>query len=181
MCNRSSRDCSRIISYVKPQKCEFHVSEVPFLRFIPREGQIQMDPKKTWTVQDWPNPKSVKEVQQVLGFAHFYCKFNKGFSSVAAPIYALTKKSGVIFGWSHKAEVAFQDLTLQFSSVPILVLPDPSQPFIVEIDASDMGMGQSSLSVPLMANCTLVPKFHIVWIPLSPGTKLAIMSCWQLR
>lgn len=127
--------------YVKAQKCEFHVTEASFLGFILREGQLQMDPAKTDAVRKWPTPKSVKEVQQFLGFANFYRKFIRNFSSVAAPISALTKKTKEPFVWTSKAEEAFQDLKLRFSSAPVLVLPDPSQPFIVEVDASDVGVG----------------------------------------
>lgn len=61
--------------YVKPQKSEFHVQEASFLGFILREGQIQMDPSKTNAVRNWPTLKSVKDLQQFLGFANFYRKF----------------------------------------------------------------------------------------------------------
>ncbi len=69
--------------YVKPEKCEFHVTEIQFLRFIVKPGQIQMNPQKVQAVVDWPSPTSVKEVQHFLGFANFYCKFM--FSSFICP------------------------------------------------------------------------------------------------
>ncbi|XP_062842684.1 uncharacterized protein lrfn4b [Trichomycterus rosablanca] len=127
--------------YVKPQKCEFHLRETTFLGFIIREGQIQMDPNKTQAVWDWPTPSSIKEVQRFLGFAHFYRRFIRGFSSVAAPISALTKKSRHPFRWNLEAEAAFQELKQRFTSAPILALPDPARPFIVEVDASNVGIG----------------------------------------
>ena len=127
--------------YVKAPKCEFHVSETSFLGFILGKGQVQMDPSKTKAVQDWPTPKSIKEVQQFLGFANFYRKFIRDFSSVAAPISALTRKTGAPFLWTPEAEKAFKNLKLRFSSAPILVLPDPSLPFVVEVDASNVGVG----------------------------------------
>lgn len=127
--------------YVKPEKCEFHVTEVSFLGFIIKQGQIQMDPRKTKAVREWQVPKSVKEVQQFLGFANFYRRFIRNFSSVAAPMSALTKKSGKPFSWSSEADRAFQNLKERFSSAPILVLPDPSSVFVVEVDASSVGVG----------------------------------------
>ncbi|XP_060756607.1 uncharacterized protein LOC132867653 [Neoarius graeffei] len=127
--------------FAKAQKCEFHVPEVSFLGFIVRTGQLQMDPAKTLAVQDWPTPKSVKEVQRFLGFANFYRKFIRNFSSVAAPMSDLTKGTGGSYGWSPQAEKAFKDLKDRFCTAPILVLPDTSQPFIVEVDASDSGVG----------------------------------------
>ena len=127
--------------FVKPQKCEFHRPEVTFLGYILREAQIEMDPKKTKAVRDWEAPKSVKGVQQFLGFANLYRRFIRGFSSIAEPISALTKKGRGPFVWSPKAEKAFCELKRRFSSAPILVLPDPSLPFTVEVDASEVGVG----------------------------------------
>ena len=80
--------------YVKPEKCEFHVTDVAFPGFIIKQGQVLMDSKKTQAVRDWPVPKTVKEVQQFLGFAKR--RFIRGFSSVAAPISALTKKDSIL-------------------------------------------------------------------------------------
>ena len=92
-------------------------------------------------MREWAAPRSVKEVQGFLGFANFYRKFIKGFSSIAVHLSALTKKDGGPFRWNLQAEKALEDLKQRFSSAPILVLPDPSQPFIVEVDASDIGVG----------------------------------------
>jgi hypothetical protein len=127
--------------YVKPEKCEFHVTDVAFPGFIIKQGQVLMDSKKTQAVRDWPVPKTVKEVQQFLGFANFYRRFIRGFSSVAAPISALTKKEAAPFGWTPDADQAFRRLKERFSSAPILTVPNPSLPFIVEVDASSVGIG----------------------------------------
>ncbi|XP_029318573.1 uncharacterized protein LOC115028841 [Cottoperca gobio] len=127
--------------FVKPEKCEFHVSEVSFLGFILSKGSLITDPKKTQVIRDWPQPSSVKEVQRFIGFANFYRKFIRNFSAVAAPMTDLTKKTSGPFKWSPVAERAFQDLKVRFSSAPILTLPDLSLPFMVEVDASDVAVG----------------------------------------
>ncbi|XP_062843452.1 interferon-induced very large GTPase 1-like [Trichomycterus rosablanca] len=127
--------------YVKPQKCECQLGETTFLEFIIREGQIQIDPSKTQAVWDWPTPSSIKEVQRFLGFANFYRRFIRGFSFIAAPISALTKKSRHPFRWNLEAEAAFQELKRRFTSAPILALHDPARPFIVEVDALNVGVG----------------------------------------
>lgn len=127
--------------FVKPEKCEFHVTEVSFLGFIIKQCSIQMDPRKTIAVREWSVLKNVREVQQFLGFANFYRRFILRFSSVATPISALTRKSGRSFSWSPEADWAFQALKENFSSAPILVLPDPSSSFIVEVDTSSVRIG----------------------------------------
>lgn len=60
---------------------------------------------------------------------------------MSAPISSLTKRSEGPFSWKEEADRAFKTLKLCFSSAPILTLPDPGLPFIVEVDASEVGFG----------------------------------------
>ena len=126
--------------FAKAEKCEFHVSSVTFLGFIVSEDNIQMDPTKVSAVTGWPTPSTRKQLQQFLGFANFYRRFIRNFSSVAAPLHALTS-SKARFLWSLPADQAFKRLKEIFTSAPVLTLPDPHQQFVVEVDASDLGIG----------------------------------------
>lgn len=126
--------------FVKAEKCDFHASTVSFLGFIISPGQILMDPAKVSAVADWATPNSRKKVQQFLGFANFYRRFVRNFSSIAAPLHALTSP-GVPFVWNPKAEEAFEELKVRFTTAPILTVPDPSRQFVVEVDASNDGVG----------------------------------------
>jgi len=100
-----------------------------------------MDLSKVRAVLEWPHPDSLKQVQRFLGFANFYRRFIRGFSSIAEPLTALTRKSSTPFQWTEKANQAFERLKQLFTSTPILTLPDPELPFIIEVDASDVGVG----------------------------------------
>lgn len=126
--------------FVKAEKCEFHVPKVSFLGYVVAEGEICMDPEKVKAVSAWPSPTNRKQVQRFLGFANFYRKFIRNFSTIAAPLHALTSPK-VPFQWSPQANSAFQRLKRRFTSAPVLVLPDLSRQFVVEVDASDVGVG----------------------------------------
>ena len=69
--------------YVKPEKCEIKKGEIKYLGLIVSEGQIQMDPIKTKAIAEWPKPKKLKDLQQLLSFCNLYWWFIKGYSGVA--------------------------------------------------------------------------------------------------
>lgn len=117
------------------EKCEFHRSTVSFLGYIIAEGNVQLDPEMVRVVGDWPQPMSRVQLQQFLGFAHFYCHFIRGYSNLAAPLSAFTSPK-VPFPWSPAAEKAFGDVKQQFTTA--LIHLDPTRQFVVEVDASDV-------------------------------------------
>ncbi|KAJ8374999.1 hypothetical protein SKAU_G00055790 [Synaphobranchus kaupii] len=126
--------------FVKAEKCSFHASTVPFLGFIIEEGSIRADPVKIKAVTEWPQPTSRKHLQQFLGFANFYRRFIRNYSSIAAPLTKLTSVA-LPYCWNSDAQRAFELLKARFSSAPILLHPDTSRQFVVEVDASDTGVG----------------------------------------
>ena len=78
---------------------------------------ISVDPAKVEVVQNWERPKSVTEIRSFLGLAGYYRRFVKGFSSLAAPLTALTRKSAK-FTWSDKCEASFAELKRKLTTAP---------------------------------------------------------------
>jgi len=78
--------------YLRPAKCSFNQTLVEYLGLIISEGELRMDPVKLKAVQDWPKPKKVKDIQQFLGFCNFYHHFVQAYSTLAQPLFNLTKK-----------------------------------------------------------------------------------------
>lgn len=58
---------------------------------------------------------------------------------MAAPLTNMLRKNS--FTWTAEALHAFGELKTALTSTPILALPESAQPFIVECDASDLGVG----------------------------------------
>lgn len=59
---------------------------------------------------------------------------------LATPLTALNS-SKVPFSWTPAANQTFETLTTRFTSAPVLYVPNPEQQFVVEVDASDVGVG----------------------------------------
>lgn len=126
--------------FVKAEKCQFHGTSVSFLGYIIAQGQVQMDPAKFTAVREWPSPSGRKELQRFLGFSNFYRRFIRNYSRIAAPLTALTSTS-IPFAWTPEAESAFRELKHRFTTAPVLIQPNRDLQFIVEVDASDSGVG----------------------------------------
>ena len=58
---------------------------------------------------------------------------------IAQPLTNMLKKDS--FNWNPAAEQAFEELKKVMTTGPVLALPDFSQTFIVECDASGNGLG----------------------------------------
>ncbi|XP_053356835.1 uncharacterized protein LOC128528108 [Clarias gariepinus] len=120
----------------------FYQREIAFLGYRIGPQGVEMEAAKVKAVQQWPEPKSVKALQSFLGFANFYRRFIRGFSTVAAPLTSLLKgKPQPLHEFPLEACAAFQLLKLAFTSAPIVKLLDPEKPFLVEVDASEVGLG----------------------------------------
>lgn len=72
-------------------------------------------------------------MQRFLGFANFYRRFVQDYSKIASPLTKLTSVN-VSFNWSSEADT-------KKTTTPVFIQPDPSKQFVVEVDASAMGVG----------------------------------------
>eukprot|EP00873_Tetraselmis_striata_P015419 jgi/Tetstr1/435683/TSEL_024582.t1 len=103
------RELQRHHLHIKLSKCSFGRTSVEFLGHIVEAGQIKMDPRKVEAVQQWPVPKTVKDVRGFLGLAGYYRKFIHNFAAIAAPLHDLTKNQPE-FVWTPRADAAFRAL-----------------------------------------------------------------------
>ncbi|XP_014872995.1 uncharacterized protein lrfn4b [Poecilia latipinna] len=126
--------------FVKAEKCEFHKSSVTFLGYILEGGQVKPTEGKIKAVLERPTPVTRRQLQRFLGFANFYRRFIRNYSQVAQPLTALTSVK-THFTWTPEADAAFNHLKSMFANAPILIQPDPAKQFILEVDASDSGVG----------------------------------------
>jgi hypothetical protein len=122
------------------EKCSFCTDHVVFLGFVVSGKEVEVDETKVQAIKDWQTPVNVSQVRSFHGLAGFCRRFVRDFSTIAAPLNELTKK-GVEFKWRQSQENAFKELKRRLTEAPLLVLPDFTQTFEVECDASGIGIG----------------------------------------
>jgi len=78
--------------YAKVEKCKFYSKLVEYLGYILSLSGLTMSDDKIKIIQDWPEPKKVKDIQSFLGFANFYYWFIFNYSDIVIPLTRLTWK-----------------------------------------------------------------------------------------
>ncbi|KMQ85713.1 hypothetical protein RF55_15566, partial [Lasius niger] len=68
---------------LQPDKCEFLKTEVTYLGHVIGRDGVKPDPKKLEAVQQFPRPKTPKNIKQFLGLAGYYRRFIPNFSKLA--------------------------------------------------------------------------------------------------
>ncbi|XP_029902664.1 uncharacterized protein LOC115355879 [Myripristis murdjan] len=125
---------------VKMEKCHFLQPEVRFLGHQVSAQGIGTDPDKVSAVKQWPIPRTVKELRSFLGFCSYYRRFIEGFSQIAGPLHDVVNAC-VRETWTPQCLLAFEQLKEKLTGAPTLGYADFSQPFILETDASSLGLG----------------------------------------
>ena len=78
-----------------------------------------MSDDKVKIIQDWPEPKKVKNIQSFLDFTNFYCQFIFNYSDIVILLTYLIQKN---ISWKFDSSYcdAFNSLKKAFISASIL-------------------------------------------------------------
>ncbi|PIK34749.1 hypothetical protein BSL78_28428 [Apostichopus japonicus] len=125
---------------LKTKKCCLFQSKVEFLGHVVSGEGISPNPRKVKDVAEWVTPSTLTDLRSFLGLATYYRRFIEGFASIARPLHALTEK-GKQFKWSDDCAEAFATLKNKLTSSPILAYPYDKDPFVLDTDASQFGIG----------------------------------------
>jgi len=126
--------------FLCPEKCEFHRKQIEYLGLVISENKVAMDPVKVAGVHEWPVPENRTNVQAFIGFVNFYHRFIQDFSTIARPLFDLTR-SDQAWNWGTKEQEAFEHLKMAVTTASILALPQDLEPFHIEADSSDFASG----------------------------------------
>jgi RNase H-like domain found in reverse transcriptase len=115
------------------------LESVDYLSHLIGPNGLQIDPAKVKVIQDWPEPRKVKDIQSFLGFANFYRQYIHNYSNIVVPLTRLTQKN-IPWNFNESCKLAFLTLKQAFILAPVLTHYKPGCPLVIETDASDYAL-----------------------------------------
>jgi len=122
--------------YAKAEKCKFYSDSVKYLGYVLSPSGLTMSDAKVKTIQEWPEPKKMKDIQSFLGFTNFYRYFIFNYSDIVILLTCLTRKD-TPWNFDNRCRKAFNTLKQAFTSAPILTHWVLGTQLIMETDALD--------------------------------------------
>lgn len=126
---------------IQLDKCEFLKRETEFLGHLITPEGIKPNPDKIRKIQEWPIPKTEKQIKQFLGLSGYYRRFIKDYSKLTKPMTKYLKDEQKLNISDPEYQKAFEKLKKILTSDQILAYPDFNKPFILTTDASDYAIG----------------------------------------
>lgn len=144
------------------EKCKFFQRSVRYLGHVVSRNGVETDPDKIKALTTWPVPKTLKELRSFLGFAGYYRRYIKGYSTIVKPLHDLTSgyppsqkkfkstikpeqylnpKEPFAGRWTSACQEAFDTVIQKLTTAPVLAFADPQKPYILHTDASSIGLG----------------------------------------
>ena len=125
---------------LNPAKCRFVCDEVEYLGHLITPAGLKPSERNLSAVREFQVSTNLKHLRQFLGLTSHYRRFIHNYAKIAHPLYALLQK-GAQYQWTAEYEVAFEVLKSKLLSPPILAYPDFKKDFVLETNASKLGLG----------------------------------------
>ena len=127
---------------LKPTKTHMNHAEIKILGHVMSKDGRRADPSLIRAVTDLAAPIDITGVRSILGLVQVVREYLPGMSVLVAPIQALTKKGVHIkTAWNKECDACFANIKRILTSLPVLMIPDPSKPFYIHVDACRVGHG----------------------------------------
>jgi len=100
---------------------------------------IEADPIKIEKIRQWPRPTIGTEMASFLGLCNYYRDLVPSFADLSHSLYEVSRQKQI--EWTEEMIDAFEKLKERMLTRPIVRLPNPQEPFILETDASTVAVG----------------------------------------
>ena len=142
---------------LKPTNCKFFRSEINYLAHHVSKDRVWPSKENVKAVAKFTPPEPYTEMQAFLALVGHYSQFIKGLTHIVQPLHehlsgeGYRKKSKCMILMDN-ALGAIETHKKAWLEVPVLAFADFNKPFLLEPDASKLGLGAVLLQNILMVN-----------------------------
>ena len=131
---------------LKPLKCEFFKEKIEYLGHSVSLKGMWPSRDNLKAITKYPEPMMYTAIKGFIGLVGHYRCFIKDFAKITDPLHeyargdtAKKKKEQVVL--KKAARGVFQKLKKAVMNAPVLAYPDPNKEYLLETDASKLGLG----------------------------------------
>jgi len=120
---------------VNPKKCAFFRRRLVYLGHVISAEGVQTDPEKVTAITNLNSPTCLKELRQWLGMTSWYRRFVPNFATM------VQEEERPEVGMGSRATERAKRGEKKVNHRPVLGCPDHDKTFVLQTDASDVGLG----------------------------------------
>ena len=131
---------------LKPSKCEFFWEKIKYLGHSVSLKGVRPNRDNLKAITKYPERTTYTTFKGFVGMVGHYQCFIKDFAKIADPLHEYTcsdaakrKKERVVL--NEATRKAFHQLKKAVMNAPVLAYPDPNREYLLEMDASKLGLG----------------------------------------
>ena len=129
---------------LNPRKIQFKVKQVTWMGHFLSSNGITPHPDRVQAIKDMTPPQHVKGAQRLLGMCNYLSRFTPNLAENVKPLTKLTHVNAVC-SWSSQHDKAFKTARSLIANATTLKFFDVNKPCVLQVDASDTGLGGTLL------------------------------------
>jgi hypothetical protein len=130
---------------INTSKCILGVKEIDFLGYHVSPAGIRPLEDKIKAIQEYPLPKTAKELRRFLGMINFYRKFLPGAAQIQGPLHEVLAgpkiKGSTPIHMTLELQRVFEKCKASLSNAMLISHPDANAELALFTDASDVAIG----------------------------------------
>ena len=122
-------------------KCQFGRETIDFLGHHITNTGIMPLPDKVDAILHFPQPETIRGLQEFVGMANFYRRFIPAAAQIMSPLFDALAGKPKMVSWSEDMVTAFQNTKKALADAALLAHPARNAPIALTADASDRAIG----------------------------------------